>query len=141
MECKVCDGLLRPCRDPDDDAWFCDKCGARHADKGWVLLTGWAIAEIKLLKKELAAAKERLCVMVRDHNELGCSIASALDWSAEGEPFADIIRRDRAELRRFRKDYELFEEISPPDVLRRQFVRWCFEAWEKSADEAAEGDE
>jgi len=47
------------------------------------------------------------------------------------------------ELDRFRREYELFENDAPPDVPRRQFVEWCFGAWEKqqAAEAAKEADD
>ncbi len=50
-------------------------------------------------------------------------------------PLWQDLREAAAELKRFRRDYELFEEISPPDVSRSRFVGWCFEAWEKAAEQ------
>jgi len=35
------------------------------------------------------------------------------------------------EIARFRDDYSIFEELSPPDVSRKTFVKWCFDAWER----------
>lgn len=54
---------------------------------------------------------------------VGLDVEQVSHWLAAHEA-------DKAELRRFERDYEEFEEVSPPDVPRRQFVRWCFEAWE-----------
>ncbi len=92
-------------------------------------------AKIERLERELADRTKKLNDSVGDHHELSCSIASALDWEDNDVPFDEIVRRDRAELKRFRRQYELFEEISPPDVDRKEFVRWCFEAWEKAAEQ------
>ena len=43
------------------------------------------------------------------------------------------------ELKRMKRDYELFEELSPPDVPRRDFVKWCFDAWERECERNAQG--
>ena len=45
-----------------------------------------------------------------------------------------------AELARLHRSYSLLEEMSPPDVPRSKFVRWCVEAWERQceADQAIE---
>lgn len=37
-------------------------------------------------------------------------------------------------INRFERDYDLFEECSPPDVPRAKFVKWCFDAWEEKHD-------
>ena len=60
-----------------------------------------------------------------------------------GEMAADaVVEKQREKIARFRRDYKLFEEMSPPGVPRRKFVRWCFDAWEKAqAAEGGEGDE
>ena len=42
------------------------------------------------------------------------------------------IRDLEAEVERLRRDYALFEELSPPDVPRATFVAWCFRAWEEA---------
>jgi hypothetical protein len=34
------------------------------------------------------------------------------------------------EVERFRHQYELFEELAPPDIPRQDFVKICFNAWE-----------
>lgn len=46
-----------------------------------------------------------------------------------------------AELAWFRRVYSLFEEMSPPDVPRPEFVKWCFEAWEKQCEQKQEAAE
>lgn len=44
-----------------------------------------------------------------------------------------------SELRCMQRDYGEFEELSPPDVPRRTFVRWCIDAWyERCEREQAE---
>lgn len=40
----------------------------------------------------------------------------------------------QAELAHFKHKYHLFEECSPPDVPRQEFVKWCFDAWEREQD-------
>ena len=47
---------------------------------------------------------------------------------------------DADELKRFRRDYALFEELSPPDMPRSEFAKACFEAWEKAQEEGQEED-
>lgn len=56
---------------------------------------------------------------------------------------AKWVRGDvQAELERLQRDYAEFEELSPSDVPRREFVSWCFRAWEQKCEreqrEAAE---
>ena len=36
-----------------------------------------------------------------------------------------------AEYERMKRDYSLFEECSPPDRPRHEFVEACFDAWEE----------
>lgn len=42
------------------------------------------------------------------------------------------------EVERLRRDYAIFEELSPPDVPRKTFVNWCYKAWEQSQEMNAE---
>lgn len=43
----------------------------------------------------------------------------------------DAISALVAEIVRFREDYSLFEDLVPPDVPKKEFVKWCFDAWEE----------
>lgn len=49
----------------------------------------------------------------------------------------ELIRLDE-ENKRLKRDYELFEELSPPDVPRREFVKWCYDAWERECEQRNE---
>jgi hypothetical protein len=40
-----------------------------------------------------------------------------------------------AENARLKRDYALFEEMSPPDMPREEFVRWCYQAWANRDEE------
>lgn len=42
-----------------------------------------------------------------------------------------VVRRQYGELTRLHRDYELFEEMSPPDIPHQEFVKWCLYAWEQ----------
>jgi hypothetical protein len=58
------------------------------------------------------------------------------------EAMTEVIRaayaEQTAELERFRRDYRQLEELSPPDVSRKKFVGWCFDAWEEVNGNKAE---
>ena len=58
----------------------------------------------------------------------------AHDWGPLRCPYCRLVKV-RAELKRMRRDYEVFEALAPPDVPRRQFVKWCFDAWETVAQQ------
>lgn len=45
-----------------------------------------------------------------------------------------VDRALKEELDRLKRDYQLFEEISPPDVPRTEFVDWCYDAWDKQQE-------
>lgn len=47
---------------------------------------------------------------------------------------ADRLRGLKRENDRLLRDYSLFEEVSPPDVPRAKFVKWCFDAWEEKCE-------
>jgi len=49
---------------------------------------------------------------------------------------AEMVRELEEELVRMKRDYELFEEIAPPDVPRRDFVKWCYDAWDRQNEMA-----
>lgn len=40
------------------------------------------------------------------------------------------LQAERLEVSRLKKDYALFEELSPPDMPKEVFARWCFEAFD-----------
>lgn len=42
---------------------------------------------------------------------------------------SEELNRASKELDRFKRDYALFEECSPPDMPRGEFVKWCYQAW------------
>ena len=37
-------------------------------------------------------------------------------------------------IKELEKNYKLFEEIAPPDVPIKDFVKWCFDAWEEKCE-------
>jgi len=66
---------------------------------------------------------------------VGVAIGLIVGWAYEYDRGWDDLY---GKLWYFQRAYSLFEERSPPDVPRATFVRWCFEAWEKQAEQAAE---
>lgn len=54
-----------------------------------------------------------------------------VEWCTEPWWHDPRVRGLIAEVTQLREDYAIFEELSPPDIPRKEFVRWCFEAWEE----------
>ena len=41
----------------------------------------------------------------------------------------------KAEVNRLKRDYAVFEELSPPDMPREIFAKWCFDAYDKDVEQ------
>jgi hypothetical protein len=74
-------------------------------------------------------ALERLEAMIEDD--------PATTWDHSPND-VEAFRVVATEMRRMRRVYSLFEELSPPDVPRPVFVELCFKAWGECVDNQAE---
>ena len=77
-----------------------------------------------MTKATLAKVTEDHVKRARCLMGVGLGVKQVSQWLATDE--ADIAEADR-----LKADYALFEEMAPPDVPRKQFVGWCFTAWEE----------
>lgn len=129
------------------------------------ICAGWAAGEIERLTAEVSRLTKLLATWTRgdvvaeverlqacNDNDLRIALHERLKESAAktGKELAGCLSKLgglEKEVERLQRDYAEFEELSPPDVPRKEFVAWCFRAWEekcereqREAAEAAGGD-
>ena len=78
------------------------------------------------------------CHYMRKHIMKYCRTHAAKAADCSRHVDAEVLSLAGQEIERLQRDYALFEELAPPDVPRAEFVRWCFEAWEREQKESSQ---
>ena len=101
----------------------------------WRQNIGQDICEGALVPTSLLdATRQALHEVARFHPALDNKPPSYGVW----EMLRKEVDRLRLECEKFRKDYAIFEEVSPPDVKRSTFAEWCFYAWSREDERKQE---